>query len=173
MTTSQTVQTKGLVFNRETAPAFWLSDTLWVILVDGSDTEGAYSVIEQWMRKDSGAIIPHIHAFSDEWFYVFNGELSMTVGDESFTGRGSDSIWIPRGTVHHFKVESEVSHVLNGYTPAGTEQILKGIGVPAQRCELPPNDFPKPDKETVHKIFNNYWTSQADMPWAHPDIGMQ
>ena len=173
MTTTPIIPTKGLRFNRETAPAFWMIDILWVLLVDSNDTGGAYSVIEQWMRKGSGALIPHVHAYSDEWFYVFEGELSMTVGDESFTGRGGDSVWIPRGAVHHFKVESEVCHVLNGYTPGGFEQVIKGLALPAQRRELPPEDFPKPNQETIDKIFNNYCCAQADVPWAHPHTEMR
>ena len=173
MTTTPIIPTKGLRFNRETAPAFWMIDILWVLLVDGNDTNGAYSVIEQWMRKGSGALVPHVHAYSDEWFYVNECDLSMTVGEESFTGKGGDSVWIPRGTVHHFKVESEVCHVLNGYTPAGFEQVIKGLAQPAERRELPPLDFPKPDQETVDKIFNNYWCAQADVSWAHPNPGMR
>ncbi len=50
MTTTSIIPTKGLRFNRETAPTFWMLDILWVLLVDGNDTNGAYSVIEQYMR---------------------------------------------------------------------------------------------------------------------------
>lgn len=172
MTTTPFISTKGLRSNRETAPGFWMVDILWFVLVDGNDTNGAYSVMEQFMRRGSGAFVPHIHSV-DEWFYVFEGEINMTAGEENFTAKGGDSIWIPRGTVHHFKVESEVCHVLNGYTPAGFEQVLMGLAQPAERRELPPPDFPKPDQATVDKIFNNYWTVQADASWAHSQLGMQ
>lgn len=170
--TTNPVSPKGFRYNRETAPAFWMIDILWYVLVDGNDSNGTYSVIEQFMRRDSGAFVPHIHNI-DEWFYVFEGEMNMTAGEESFTARGGDSIWIPRGTVHHFKVTSEICHVLNGYTPAGFEQVIKGVAQPAQRRELPPTDLPAPDQETVDKIFNNYWTVQADAPWAQSQLGMQ
>ncbi len=172
MINNSAIPNKGLRLNRDTAPAFWMIDILWYVLVDGNDTGGAYSVMEQFMRRDSGAFVPHIHNV-DEWFYVFEGEMNMTAGDESFTARGGDSIWIPRGTVHHFKVTSEVCHALNGYTPAGFEQVLKGLAQPAERRELPPLDFPKPDKETVDKIFNNFWTVQADASWAQSQLAMQ
>jgi uncharacterized protein YjlB len=58
--------------------------------------------------------------------------MDMTAGEENFTAHDGDSIWIPRGTVHHFKVTSEVCHVLNGYTPAGFEQVLKSLAQPAK-----------------------------------------
>ena len=59
----------GFARNRETAPAYWMLDLLWLVLVDGHETGGAFSVMEQWMRQGSGPPIPHIHPI-DEWFYV-------------------------------------------------------------------------------------------------------
>lgn len=84
MTTNPIFPTKGLRTNRETAPAYWMIDILWYVLVDGNDTNGAYSVMEQFMRKGSGAFVPHIHSV-DEWFYVFEGEMNATVGEENIT----------------------------------------------------------------------------------------
>ena len=51
----------GFARNRETAPAYWMLDLLWLVLVDGHETGGAFSVMEQWMRQGSGPPIPHIH----------------------------------------------------------------------------------------------------------------
>ena len=155
-----------LLSGRDTAPAFWMIDILWVPLVEYHQTGGAFSVIEQWMRKDSGAFVPHVHGNCDEWFYVLDGEIRYTVGGKVITARGGESVWIPRDTVHHFQVASEVGHVLNGYTPGGFEQVIKGLAKPADRRELPPPDFPKPDPRTVELIFNNYWTAAVDTAWA-------
>jgi hypothetical protein len=48
-------------------------------------------------------------------------------------------LWIPRGTVHRFfKVTSPLCRALNGYTPAGFEQVIIGLAKPAERRELPP-----------------------------------
>jgi hypothetical protein len=41
----------GFARNRETAPAYWMLDLLWLVLVDGHETGGAFSVMEQWMRQ--------------------------------------------------------------------------------------------------------------------------
>ena len=37
---------------RDTAPAYWMYNILWVPLIEGHQTAGSFSVIEQWMRKD-------------------------------------------------------------------------------------------------------------------------
>jgi len=61
--------------SRDKAPAYWMYNILWVPLAEGHQTGGSFSVIEQWMRKGSGALVPHVHNFCDEWFYVMDGAL--------------------------------------------------------------------------------------------------
>ena len=149
----------------ETSPAYWMYDIVWVVLADGDQTGGAFSVIEQRMRGGSGALVPHVHNFNDEWFHVLGGTMDMTVGGKSIAAKPGDSLWVPRGTVHSFKVTSDECHVMNGYTPAGFEQIIKSLARPAERRELPPSDLPKPDERTLRLIFNNYWTCEAEAGW--------
>ena len=151
---------------RNDAPAFWMSDILWVPLLEGDRTGGAFSVIEQWMRKDSGALAPHVHNFCDEWFYVVDGALEFQVDGKALPAQSGDSIWVARGAVHQFVVTSDVCHVLNGYTPAGFEQVIKHLAKPAERRELPPTDLGPPDERTQRLIYNNYWCCEAEAGWA-------
>lgn len=151
--------------SRDTAPAYWMYNILWVPLIEGHQTGGSFSVIEQWMRKDSGALVPHVHNFCDEWFQVLEGELEFTVSGEKLPAKAGDSIWVARGTVHGFVVTSDVCHVLNGYTPSGFEQVIKHLARPAERRELPPDTLPPPDERTIRLIFNNYWTCEAGAGW--------
>jgi quercetin dioxygenase-like cupin family protein len=157
--------------NRETAPAYWLFDVLWLVLADGRETGGAYSVIEQLMPQGSGPPVPHIHPI-DEWFYVIEGELTVKLGGQTIAGRGGDFLWIPRGTVHLFTVTSQLCRVLNGYTPAGVEQVFIGLAEPAQRRELPPPKG-KPDQVTIDKLFNNYWCAEAKDDWSLSRMGIR
>jgi hypothetical protein len=60
-------------------------------------------------------------------------------------------LWIPRGTVHRFTVTSRTCRALNGYAPAGFEQVIIGLAKPAERRELPPPMDP-PDQVTVDKF---------------------
>lgn len=157
--------------NAETAPAYWFVDNLWVVLVDGRQTAGAYSLMEQLMPKDSGPRVAHIHPI-DEWFYVLEGEMTAEVGGKTIVGRAGDSLWIPRGTVHKFTVNSAVCRALNAYVPAGFEQVIIGLGKPAERRELPPPMEP-PSQETIDKFFTNYWCSDALNEWALSRIGIR
>ena len=113
----------GVAFHRDrdTAPAYWMLDLLWLVLADGRETGGAYSVMEQLMPQGSGPPIPHIHPI-DEWFYVIEGELTLKLGEQTIAGRAGNFVWIPRGTVHLFTVTSQLCRALNGYTPAGFDE---------------------------------------------------
>jgi quercetin dioxygenase-like cupin family protein len=67
--------------DRGDAPARWLLDILWLVLASGEDTNGEYSVIEQYMPVGSGPI-PHIHPYEDEAFYVLSGEMTAIIGGQ-------------------------------------------------------------------------------------------
>jgi uncharacterized protein YjlB len=142
-------------------------DLLWIPLLEVHQTGGLFSVTEQWMPKDSGAHTKHVHNV-DEWFYVLDGTVDFELEGETSPGQDGDSLWIPRGTVHSFNVTSDVCHVLNGYTPGGFEQVIKGLARPAPKRELPPRtEEPAPeDIAAAQFLFSNYWTARADDPWA-------
>ena len=163
----------GIAFHRDrdTAPAYWMLDLLWLVLADGRETGGAYSVMEQMMPQGSGPPVPHIHPI-DEWFYVIEGELTLKLGEQTIAGRAGNFVWIPRGTVHLFTVMSQLRRALNGYTPAGFEQVLIGLADPTERREFPP-PMGKPDQVTIDKVFNNYWCAEAKDDWSLSVMGMR
>jgi mannose-6-phosphate isomerase-like protein (cupin superfamily) len=150
------------VANRDSAPAYWFFGSLWVILADVYATGGAYCLMEQWMRSGFGPP-PHVHSV-DEWFFVLEGGMDMQVGEEEVEARPGDSVWIPRGTEHAFKTTEDNSHVLNGYTPGGPEQTVIAVASPAERRELPPEDFPMPSAEKLNYLMNNFWSVMSDNP---------
>lgn len=161
---NQPVSNRPFANSRETAPAFWMYNTLWILLIEGSQTGGSYSLIEQWMR--GGTVVqPHVHNFNDEWFYVIEGTLDLVIDGKEIHGAEGNNIWIPRGTVHEFSVSSPVCHVLNGYTPGGVEQSIKNLAQPTDVRELPPESLPLPDERTMRLIFNNYWSCEAGAGW--------
>ncbi len=162
--TPNTTTPDPFTLNRDTGQAYWFFDTLWVILADSYQTGGAFCVIEQWMREGSGPP-PHMHP-CDEWFYVFDGTMDMRVGGNALRAQAGDSVWVPRGTDHSFKVIDGDAHALNGYMPGGIEQVMVGLGTPAEQRELPPADFEAPGVEQLIQFMSNYWSSLTDSGWA-------
>ena len=64
------------------SPAYWLVDVLWVVHATGEQTQGSYSMIEQWMPQGSGPP-PHVHPYEDESFWVIEGEMTVEVGGKT------------------------------------------------------------------------------------------
>ena len=127
------------IANLHDKKAYWMVDTLWVILAEGKDTDNNFSLMWQLGNKGSGPG-PHFHD-QDEAFFVIDGEITYMANDEILTAKAGSFVWIPRGTVHAFKVESETVTVLNMYTPAGFEQAIITGGTPSEAFTVPPKDF--------------------------------
>lgn len=161
------------ISSRSSGPAYWMYDILWIPLVEVHQSGGSFSIIEQSMRKGSGAFVSHVHNFCDEWFEIVDGTVEFTINGETHEAKQGDSVWVARGTVHSFRVTSEVCQVLNAYTPGGFEQVIKSLAVPAQRRELPPSTLPMPDERTLHLLFNNYWTCEAGAGWERTNAPRQ
>lgn len=126
-----------LIRNVDAARAYWLVDVLWIVLADGNDTGGRFSMMEQLLPKGSGPG-PHKHTWSDETFYMLDGEITLLVGDEIRTARKGDFIMVPRSTRHAFRVDSDTARFLNGYTPASMEALIVELATPASERNLPP-----------------------------------
>jgi quercetin dioxygenase-like cupin family protein len=134
-----------LIRNVEAAPAYWLVDVLWIVLADGNDTGGRFSLMEQLLPKGSGPG-PHKHTWSDETFYMLDGEITLLVGDEIRTARKGDFVVVPRSTRHAFRVESETARFLNGHTPASMEALIVELATPATERTLPPEGAVAPPR---------------------------
>ena len=77
-------------------------------------------------------------------------------------------IAIPTGTVHSFRVDSDTAHILNFYSPAGFEQVVIQMGVPAPKRTIPPTDFKEPlvDMAEMMQLFQKYGMYVVNEPDA-------
>ncbi len=165
---TQSIILPPIVQSTHTAPAYWFLGVLWIILVDGEQTDGRYSLMEQLMPQDSGPA-PHVHPFNDEGFYVINGSMDMRVGEQTLSATQGNSVWIPRRTVHAFKVTSPTCRVLNSFAPAGMEQLIKSLAQRAESLELPPKDL-ETDPKKIAAFANNYWGMEIEFPVAQTTL---
>ena len=60
-------------------------------------------------------------------------------------------IFIPKGTVHAFRVRSETARFLNLYSQAGFERIIALTGQPTEQRIIPPSDFKAPDVDATRR----------------------
>ncbi len=140
--------------NVDSAPAFWWLDDLWIVLAEAKDTGGRFSMMEELLPKDSGPG-PHKHTWSDETFYILDGEIAVLIGDEIKSVRKGDFLMVPRNTRHAFRVTSETARFLNSYTPASLEACLVEFARPATARTLPPAGA-SPRIEMTPELLSRY-----------------
>jgi quercetin dioxygenase-like cupin family protein len=91
--------------------------------VVGGDTGGNYSLIECTIAGDGPPL--HIHKAEEEAFYILEGEVTVTIGEQTISGTAGSFVLIPRGTVHTFStVGTEPAKMLAIISPAGFEQFF-------------------------------------------------
>ena len=120
-----------------TAPSYWHMGGLWSVLASGDQTGGSYSLLEQVLPQGPAAP-PHVHEGMDEVFYLLDGEATFLLGDRVERAGTGSFVFIPRGTVHGFRVDSPSVQLLNLYTPAGFERTLPLLAQPTEQRTLPP-----------------------------------
>jgi quercetin dioxygenase-like cupin family protein len=128
------------IHNVDSAPAYWWLDDLWIVLAEAKDTGGRFSMMEELLPKGSGPG-PHKHTWSDETYYMLDGDVTFLVGEEIKTARKGDFVMVPRNTRHAFRVDSETARFLNGYTPASLEACVVEMAMRTTERVLPPKEF--------------------------------
>jgi quercetin dioxygenase-like cupin family protein len=119
----------------------WYAGWLLTFLATGEDTGGQFALMEQVTRK--GNVPPrHIHHREDETFYVVEGEMTFSVGDETIKATAGTMVFAPRDISHSFTIDSEQVRILVMVAPAGAEGFFKACSVPAPSMTLPPAGEP-------------------------------
>jgi quercetin dioxygenase-like cupin family protein len=70
------------------------------VLLDGSGSDSALSVVEMTLQVGSGGPPLHLHPTHAEGFYVLAGELTVQLGDEVLTGGPGTWACAPKNTPH-------------------------------------------------------------------------
>jgi quercetin dioxygenase-like cupin family protein len=114
----------------------WENGNLTTNLAETKDTNGAFLLIEATLAPGTEPP-PHVHTREDELFYVLEGEFDVYVGEKAFNVKAGECVFMPRFKPHAFVIRSSGLRVLALFTPAGLEEIFRGMSAPAQRLELP------------------------------------
>jgi quercetin dioxygenase-like cupin family protein len=145
----------------------WFLGTLVRVKLDGSQTAGRFALLE--ILFPHGAAPPlHSHPH-DETFYILEGEVTAWVVEPQLADdRAEPPAWVqtrarrlgvgdavlaPGGTPHTFRVESDTVRMLVLSTPAGLEDMVRGLAEPARWPWLqPPPDGPRVAPELVASV---------------------
>jgi quercetin dioxygenase-like cupin family protein len=107
------------------------------ILLDGSDTDGALSLMRLQMPPGAGAP-RHRHTLEAETLVVDEGEIRVELGGQERVLGAGEAIHLPVGSLHAFR--SDLGAVVDVVaTPAGLEEFFR-VACTVHRDAPPPAD---------------------------------
>jgi quercetin dioxygenase-like cupin family protein len=132
----------GYVLANGDGERIWFLGTLMTVKAGKAQTRGGFSLLEQ-TTPPGFAAPPHIHDTEEEAFYVLDGQLHVTCGEQTWTADRGSFVFLPRGIPHAFSVVgTEGANLLQITSPAGFEQFAAEAGEPATTATLPPEGEP-------------------------------
>ena len=121
------------------------------IKISSENSGGSFSLIDYQADPAYAGPPPHWHKQMTELFFVLEGELTLQVGNSTFTANAGTSAFIPTGTVHKFSNPSaQPVRFLIVCSPGGFEhyfeEMIEAIGKAGGM----------PDKETMMALYKKY-----------------
>lgn len=136
----------GYVLGNGEGESTWFLGTLMTVKAGGEQTEGTFTLVE-WSAPSGFSPPPHVHRREDEAFYIFEGEMKVRCGEQTWRAGAGSFVFLPRGIEHGFTVTSVTPlRGLQLTTPSGFEQFIVESGEPAQSLTLPPPGPPDVDR---------------------------
>lgn len=130
---------KPLITRRGAAEMLGVLGTNVSFLCEGKNTGSAWSLIEVSLPKDAGPPL-HEHPW-DEAYYIVDGEVRFTIGNETTVVKAGDFIYAPGGTLHAFFGASEQpAKVLVFDAPAAAGEFFRDAN---REIKNIPGDLPK------------------------------
>ncbi len=103
--------------------------------VSAADSDNTLLVAQ--METLAGSEPPrHLHTLEDELFLIREGHARFFVGENTIDGKPGDTIFLPRGVPHHYKILSDRLITTLVATPAaGMEGFLESLSIPVAEEE--------------------------------------
>jgi quercetin dioxygenase-like cupin family protein len=143
---------RGFVLGPDDGDAYHWLGSLTLTKVLGSATGGGLDIVDH--RVPPGYAPPtHVHRDADEVFYLVDGTLAVTCGDDRWQVGPGSLVFLPRGIAHGFVAgDDRPVRTLLVNAPAGFGDVIIELGVDAGGLELPGPDVPLPDPDRIAEV---------------------
>ena len=154
---------QAVVLKKDEGRALWHLGALINFKALGSETGGEYWALEGLADRNM-AVPLHAHSREVEIWYVIEGEITFTIGDEKRTVGPGSFAYIPRNTPHTFQIRSGTARWFGIGLPAGLDQWFFETGEPARSLTLPPTPTTPPDVNVIITSLKAYGTDTLGPP---------
>lgn len=105
----------------------WNDGFMFTVKAAGAETGGALAFMD--FESQPGQEPPvHRHDDEDEIFYVLEGSLTLTCGDDTLHARERSFIFLPRNVPHGYTITSERVRMLVLTAPSGFGDRIEATG---------------------------------------------
>jgi quercetin dioxygenase-like cupin family protein len=159
------INNQAVIMEAKEGRALWHLGALLSFKALGEETNGEFWALEG--LADSNLIIPlHAHSREIEVWYVLEGQIRFTIGEQQQTLGPGAFAYIPRNMPHTFQVLSGTARWFGFGSPAGLDQWFFETGQPAQALTLPPPPESPPDVAAIVASLQAYGTETLGPPPA-------
>jgi mannose-6-phosphate isomerase-like protein (cupin superfamily) len=103
---------------------------------DGAESDGMHCFTEWELAADETGPPPHVHREHQEAFFVTEGTVTFTAGEESYEAPAGSFILIPAGIAHKFSNPTDrPARCVNVWLPGGFEPYFKQMTALMSRGE--------------------------------------
>ena len=97
-------------------------------MIDGSEAENRFSLVEHPMSPRALAAPLHLHTREDEYSFVLEGRMGALLGDDVVEARPGDLVFKPRNQWHTFwNAGDEPCRILEIISPSGFEDFFREL----------------------------------------------
>jgi quercetin dioxygenase-like cupin family protein len=98
------------------------------VVAAAETTDGAFSIVESIEPPGSAAPL-HVHHGEAEAFWVVEGTIELTCGDDTVTAAQGDFVYTPRGIAHKYVVVGDTpARILLLFSRPGFERFFLDAG---------------------------------------------
>ena len=132
-------RSKGLHVPARGGVTTWFNGDIYTAKLTAEQSYGMLGLVEASVPPGGGPA-PHVHANTDETFYLIAGELEFLDGERVFTAGAGDLVFCPRGNTHRFvNTGLHPAKLLFMYTPGGAEGLfVEGGDAPQPGVQVQP-----------------------------------
>lgn len=150
-----TAQQPRFATQPETSEAWWFLDTM--VVVRNPDGAPRLPLVMELIVPPGGSPPRHVHQDLNDAFFLLEGEVVLSVGNQTVVARPGTYAVVPVGSDHTFRVTSPTpARMLQIHDDDSFLRMVQAGGVPATEHRLPPPGQVNLDLDTLSRLVEEH-----------------